>query len=122
MLRVDVHAKAVAGTDRGGEDLYLVFETDTTKRPNLKKPGGFVVNMSEVGNVGCNGRALEDNSDIIRKIRYTTYHNEFKWEGTEDDLIEIVASKLKDKQYWSRPFDGKKFSFKYEHFVHGNAD
>ena len=116
MIKVLVSSVVVAGTDRGGEDLFIKFTASTTERPTL--------------NYGLNDIEIEVGDDIDEidgVLSVCTEAYEFEWEGTRDAIKERVLPFLNSDEYidgdgWISNLKGTKFIFTLEDFVDGNAD
>ena len=117
-MRVTVKPEVVAGTDKGGEDLFLVFEatgdvSDTFSVEPL--PGD--------PDWGYDGDGDEDDPKATWSVCSGYY--EFKWSGTLEDLAEIARQAgvtCADSWEWDGSClqePGKRFHCR--HFVGGNA-
>lgn len=120
---VNVWPRVKHGTDRGGEDLFIVFSVETMVKPNLDNPQFEIGELSEDE---CEGsmcvEALEvDTNESITKIRFWTSY-EFEWKGGKKELADLVREELKNSNRWTRSFSGETWKFRYQHFVDGNAD
>jgi len=119
-LTVNVESKTVAGTERGGEDLFLLF-------------------TAEADVVGLNLDALEpvlavgesfDGSPVPRSgapdepatVWCSSPTGDFEWRGTEQELLDLVEQHLRLPDNWSVRLGGTTAKFEYEEFVGGNAD
>lgn len=121
-MRVTVAAKTVAGTDRGGEDLYLVFEATecdgTAPVVDLVDgdPSWFRDEEDEE----------EDEESPLSRWECRTDHYEFEWRGSLQDLADLAVElgvQDPEKWEWSGPASGPpQKRFRVLHFVDGNAD
>jgi hypothetical protein len=115
---VTVSPLLVAGTDRGGEDLFLKFTCEVTGQPDFSQPqdsrGGFMSPFAPLKD----GIVEEDYEMQAGPTEY-----EFMWEGKVADLREILKDEIRKESNWSRPgFSSNVCKFEYKHFVDGNAD
>ena len=117
MIKVTVTKDVVAGTERGGEDLFLVFQASTSKPPDLNSilPKDIEIDV-EVLVVQV---ALKEKDGQL----YACSKGAFIWAGTKEDLKQLVLPHLEELMNWSRPgLEGEICQFEYRHFVDGNAD
>lgn len=114
-MKVTVEPKTVAGTRRGGEDLFLVFKAHG--EPSVD----FVVEPVS----GDPSWDLEgDGPNNVWKC--TTGHCEFEWEGTLEDLHQLALDAgVTNPARWvwyGKATEEPKRRFYHEHFVEGNAE
>lgn len=126
-IKATVEPHVVAGTDRGGEDLYLLFsahEDDTVEGVLLELEDG-----DEVWNWEYEDEEAEEDCDDEHegKVYFcTTSQYKFKWEGTHKDLLKLfVENGGTDTNCWSwyGPVSEppkKRFILKF--YVDGNAE
>lgn len=122
-MKLTVYPKVVAGTDRGGEDLYLVFHAQATGplNPEYLEVTDLEIDGGRHGGVGVEVLEFDEASHRIMKVRWWSSY-EFEWVGTPEDLKLLVGKYLKEETLWSRPgLRGNLCVFRYEHFVDGNA-
>lgn len=112
-MKVAVGTKIVHGTERGGEDLFLTFDT-ANENP---------VSEAEV-ELDLNQEAFQGEEDNPGQKTLKTFTTEydFSWEGTKEDLLAILKKALKDDENWSLKRGKQVWEFHHEHFVAGNAD
>jgi len=115
-MRVTVTPKVVGGTDKGGEDLYLVFTATGEVSDD------FVVEPLP----GDPDWDCDDEDDPEAVWSCCTGHCEFEWSGTLKDLAEVAqaaGATRADSWEWYGPANQQpQKRFRYEHFVAGNAD
>ena len=119
-MKVYVEPLVVAGTERGGEDLSLVFRAESDSRPNLAT---ITLDDIEIALEGDMWQFREEDATPgDPEVWLRTDHYEIEWEGSREDLKHMVLGWIRSKMYWSSNFDGDLFSFKYEEFIDGNAE
>ena len=102
-----VKPHVVAGLNKGGEDLFLLFSC-AEGQPD----SDFELSL-ENGNVVWKSDQEEGTTDF----RVNSGEYEFTWEGTKEDLLRLAERKgLRDASKWSAG------SWKHKYFVNGNAD
>jgi hypothetical protein len=118
-MLVTVTPKVEAGTDRGGEDLFLVFETVGDYNDTFTvetRPGD--------PSWDCNGNGNEDDPYALWSCY--TEHYEFSWEGTLLDLhalaVKVGVTNGNDWEWYGPVNEPPKRRFQFEHFVAGNAE
>jgi hypothetical protein len=119
-MRIEVSTDVVAGTDQGGEDLYLTFRITQDKKPDFDDSLIFIANPC-----GNWDQPMERDKEIPEDQEISCSSSsiyDFKWKGKIADLREIIKDEIKNEENWSRSFDGKTYKFEYDHFVRGNAD
>ena len=115
MHKVHCSPEVVAGTDKGGEDLFLLFTLYLDHQPDLTEP------LTVVPGVGWDKEPNEDDK-VQSEFSVETSAYNFKWAGNAEDLVKLVQSAFKNEANWTRSFDGSKYNFKWRYFVDGNAD
>jgi len=136
MIEVTVNTDLVAGTNRGGEDLYLEFTAKTPSKPDFelfKNQDNIKLILGE-GSIKSlrlpdeededegDGENFLDAFEADKKIILAEGEYEFQWVGTKSQLVALAAQLLLDKKNWSRGIDSDECKFEARHFVHGNAD
>jgi hypothetical protein len=131
-MKIKVSCDLVHGTDRGGEDLFLVFRTES----NNIQPANSLGLMGPILDLTKETLELEldldeESEDMKKMIRDFHEGNQitlgwgeydFRWVGTKGDLLEIVRNSILEPRFWSRTADEVIWRFKLTHFVDGNAD
>lgn len=118
-MKITVEPKTVAGTNGGGEDLFLVFRA-------VGEPSDeFVVEpVSGDPSWDIEGDGDEDDPDNVWSC--CTDHYEFEWRGTLRDLHKLaseVGVTDRSRWVWSGSVGGTpQAKFVSEHLVAGNAD
>lgn len=115
MHKVSCLPEVIAGTDKGGEDLFLAFTLSTDHKPDFNEP------LTVVPGVGWDKEPNEDD-EVQSEFSVETSAYNFKWAGSSLDLVKLVESAFKNEANWSRSFNGSKYNFKWRYFVNGNAD
>ncbi len=125
-VRATVEPKVVAGTERGGEDLFLLF---TAYEDN--KVEGVLLELKDGDDLDWyyeeeNEEESEEDEHKGKVYSCTTVQYEFTWEGTHQDLLELYKEQGGDDTTtwnWYGPVsEPPKKRFYLEHFVDGNAD
>ena len=120
-MKVTVTPKVVGGTNRGGEDLFLVFEATG------EVSDSFVVEPLP----GDPDWDCDDELDPEAVWSVRTAHYGFEWSGTLKDLAAIVAGDVTNPRSWEwwatyrergSTSQQPQKRFRCEHFVAGNAD
>ena len=115
-MKVTVEPKTVCGTDRGGEDLFLVFTASGEPSDH------FTVEPVD----GDPSWHCEGDDDDPGVLWCRTGHYEFKWEGTLEDLHQLAEDAgvtCPDEWEWCGPVTSPpQRRWCYEHFVGGNAE
>jgi hypothetical protein len=108
---VRVSKSVVAGADRGGEDLFLVFEGEVPVVPHLRSLRFTLAPL---------GDDFVDEGGGVFTARSDQY--EFEWRGFEKDLMQIVGPAIRDEKNWTRGLRGEGARFRFKFFVDGNAE
>ena len=107
----------VSGTERGGEDLYLIFRC-------TEESAEFEVSPED-GSVNWELEQDDETGETVG-LYCQTEHYEHSWKGTPSDLLEIAFGLgLLDKSTWKwcgDSFEEPKLEWKHMFFVGGNAD
>ena len=114
-MKVTVTPKTVGGTNRGGEDLFLVFEAT----------GEISDSFTVEPLPGDPDWDCDDELDPEAVWSVCTAHYEFEWSGTLKDLAKIVAGDVTSPRAWEwcgSTSQQPQKRFRCEHFVAGNAD
>lgn len=144
-MNISVKPHVVAGTDRGGEDLFLVFfhECDGSEIPTTEPRLEF--ELYDSGATITDGdreidviqphvtlRPGAQEADVIQtrlgagelSIRYSTECG-FTWCGKVEDALAIIAHMVRDSAYWHfchSPGEPERLRFEHTYFVDGNAE
>ena len=113
-MKVTVTPKVVGGTNRGGEDLFLVFEATADGCDALTvepRPGDPDWDCDD-----------ELDPEAVWSVR--TGHYEFEWSGTLEDLAEVARQLIATGswEWYGSTSQQPQKHFRCEHFVAGNAD
>jgi len=129
-IEMIVEGEGTSGTNKGGEDLNLIFSAETP----LNDPATFgeALQTAEIEVIfveghGANLDPLEGDldNDQIDRVRYKTFHYDFNWEGTRADALALVEESIRDPRHWKAQgaIGGpQKAVFTQEVFIDGNAD
>lgn len=118
-VRVKVSGKVVSGNQNGGENLYLCFtatEDDSTAK--------FVLELEDDEVEWERVDELVDDETALWRVK--TFHYEFEWVGSKEDLKMLFAEAGgadQSKWRWAGPVtEAPTKRFVHEHYVDGNAD
>lgn len=128
-----VTAEVVAGTERGGEDLFLKLYAQVDGE---ELPTEFDVELSEVSGDGFSADADygEDDPDLdegdpgygeLQSVKYTSDHYEFSTQVVVSEVLEKYKGKLLDPKNWfyCHQFGtAPKLRFTHREYVGGNAE
>lgn len=119
MATVTVKPRVVAGTDKGGEDLFLDFEC-------TEKDGEFEVVFEDGAECSWEFEVDEDDEEKVVSARCTSGYYEFEWEGTPEDALALALAAGVDKdsnwEWFGSVSEEPKKRWCLEHFADGNAD
>jgi hypothetical protein len=130
-LKVKVKPEVVAGTERGGEDLFLVFSCYSfdTEPLELEVEEGQACSLSDdADSLDDEDYDEETGEPDPEKVTYTycTDCYEIDWSGTLSDLRELaVKHGVHDESKWSwygSCSEEPKKRFHVEFYVDGNAE
>lgn len=91
-MKLNVMPDVVAGTNRGGEDLFLVFTISAPTMP------------AELGSFSKPEIEMEG-FDVVETLKPQDTHYrvsteyDFSWEGTVDDAWDLVKDAIKDMTF-----------------------
>ena len=134
-MKIYVEPRAEAGTDRGGEDLYLDFTAHYDGDTPPSEPIEVVLSTRD----DWEGSTTIHTEDGEVRIRYKSPHYEFDWEGTGDDALGLIVKSyegrkvivtqvldhFKKREYWQychKPGQSPRLVCKVECFIDGNAE
>jgi hypothetical protein len=132
VLKVTVTPEATAGTSKGGEDLHLVVRVRVEGETPPTTLEGSTVEFEQSGTCQLDADVDDDGEPVLFKVR--TFHYDFEWEGTAEDVLGLrrahkpdltVGERLLDPSQWTfghSPGQEPFLVFEYRHFVEGNAD
>lgn len=123
-MKVTVTPRVVSGTDRGGENLFLVFAAEGEISDTFTVELGEGVPDWEVGE---NYDEDEDgNPTPESELSCCTGHYEFEWKGTLKQLAQLAVEagcQNEANWQWCGPVSGPPVKrFRHEHYVCGNAE
>lgn len=134
-MKIYIEPRVEAGTDRGGENLYLDFSAhhDGDTPPN--EPIEVVLSTRD----DWEGSTIACTEDGEARIRYKSPHYEFEWEGTGDDALGLILRSYEGRkvietqildyfkdpsswQYCHKPGQSPKLVCELEYLIDGNAE
>ena len=125
-MRLIVTPRVVAGTDRGGEDLFLdvVAEVEGNTPPSLEdiEVVGFNADLVHIEPIGD---VLEEDDLILGKVKVTSPHYEFEWSGDGNDILDLVRDEFQNPKSWCfchQHGEPERLRFYSELYIDGNAD
>lgn len=126
-MKLIVTPRVVAGTDRGGEDLFLdiVAEVEGNTPPSLEDIEVVGFNADADAHMEPVGEVLEEDGLILGSVEVNSGHYEFEWSGDGNDILDLVRDEFKDPKSWCfchQHGEPERLRFYVEYFVDGNAD
>lgn len=128
MMKITIDTKVVAGTRRGGKDLYLVVRATSKDEPN---PARLATEFEEAFEKAVK-RCVADNKDQAesgglalwhendRIVGFTTDYD-FFYSGTLESLKATVQQAVFEGN-WVKDLKTNKYKVKKRIFIDGNAD
>jgi hypothetical protein len=138
MTKAIVHVKpgVTAGLNKGGEDLHLAFTCEVDGKA-IPTEFEFVLDVDDDTD-GYNVERLDEEAEddwarngtpYTGRVKYTTWHYEFKWEGTDEDARQFLEAKTKlplaNPRSWRfchSPGEEPRMCTERCFYVDGNAD
>jgi hypothetical protein len=132
-IELTVEGQGTAGTDRGGEDLNLLFRACT----DAQEPETFAefIKLAKIEVVfmegeGClmipDPREVEDDRDLATEmVEFKTFHYDFSWKGTRAEALALVEKNLRNPKFWTAqgPLGAPAVAvFSQDVFIDGNAE
>lgn len=129
-MKIKVDTEVVAGTDRGGEDLFLVIEAESDAKDDnalIEELDGLKERINEL--LDELGQRDPDDSEIWSekgRVKSTPTEYEFSIDMSEPEFAKLLTEVVGDLKKWSqkRPHGDEKWKWTLNHFhlVTGNAD
>lgn len=141
-MKVRVEPEVETGTDKGGEDLHLRF-TATHEGDTPPVGEDLEVELAVADDYDVEAKVTDGDYDAESgerfwpkaKVKYRTYHYDFEWEGTGDDVLGetlyhdnkrvTVEQYLRNPDTWSfchKPGEPPRLTSTGLVFCDGNAD
>lgn len=129
-MKIKVDTDVVAGTNRGGEDLFLIIKAESEATDDKALLRELTDNVDAAVNEVLDelGQRDPDDSEIWSEqgqVKSTPTEYEFSIDISEPDFAKLLRDKVKSVNLWKqeRSVGGKlKWVFHHEHYVAGNAD
>lgn len=114
----EVGPHVVAGTDRGGEDLFVRLTGKAEAEPPTAYGREEVASaLFSANREHCEFREYDPDEGV----EATSDHYDFAYEATWDDFVDLVTQLLNEGD-WKHSRKAKTWTLESDHYVDGNAD